>query len=209
MQCMGEAFGLKLDDEETKKRLSIKPLTLPKVFDMGLKVLSAAGLPQRTVAADTPPGERSLEEVRQQQQTAQDQAAWQRAAGGSAASAGAGVSSTTSSGGGDARLLEKFIATLKTRGFFEGLEEGTPAWYAASPLFPMQYALKEIGLARAECVRNHHCSNSASFSDGDTLPWMMKCSYQPAGRRDWKRRAKNSGRSLTRPPGDPRLRTQT
>jgi hypothetical protein len=160
VQCMGEAFGLKLDDEETKKRLSIKPLTLPKVFDMGLQVLSAAGVPQRAAAADNPPGERSLEEVRRQQQTAQDQAARQRAAGGSAAAAGAAAaSSTTSSGGGDARLLEKFIATLKTRGFFEGLEEGTPAWYAASPLsHATRFETRFEGkwpMERAGCVHNH------------------------------------------------------
>lgn len=143
-QCISEAFGLKLDDEETKKRLSIKPLTLPKVFDMGLQVLSAAGVPQRAAAADDPPGERSMEEARQQQQTAQDQAVGQRAAGRNGPAAAA--ASNTSPAGGDAsRLLEKFVATLKTRGFFEGLSEGTPAWYAAAPLPHIKH-LGKIGL---------------------------------------------------------------
>lgn len=41
VQCMGEAFGMSLEDEEVVKKHSIKPLTLPSVFSMGMQVLSA------------------------------------------------------------------------------------------------------------------------------------------------------------------------
>lgn len=123
---MSEAFGLKLDDEETKKRLSIKPLTLPKVFEMGLQVLSAAGPPLRgsQAAAGQSPGV-----AQESHQSAPESVAKQK----EGAAAGAPHRSSTPSQGAvtgdDARLLDKFVATLKSRGFFEGLTEGTPAWW--------------------------------------------------------------------------------
>ncbi|KAG8852335.1 hypothetical protein FRB91_006589 [Serendipita sp. 411] len=37
VQCIGEAFGVDASDEATRKRLSIKPATLPSIFDVYMK----------------------------------------------------------------------------------------------------------------------------------------------------------------------------
>ena len=130
MQCMSQAFHLSLDDEETKKRLSIKPLTLPKAFDMGMQVLSAAGVSRK--GGDP----RTEEEVPNGQQALPDQTARQHLNDGTSSSetprpahiapppaffANQGLPDEN-------RLLDKFLATLTSRGFFQGLVEGTQAY---------------------------------------------------------------------------------
>jgi small glutamine-rich tetratricopeptide repeat-containing protein alpha len=37
VQCIGEAFGVDASDEATRKRLSVKPATLPTIFDVYMK----------------------------------------------------------------------------------------------------------------------------------------------------------------------------
>ena len=37
VQCIGEAFGVDASDEATRKRLSVKPATLPSIFDVYMK----------------------------------------------------------------------------------------------------------------------------------------------------------------------------
>lgn len=37
IQCIGEAFGVDASDEATRQRLSVKPATLPSIFDVYMK----------------------------------------------------------------------------------------------------------------------------------------------------------------------------
>jgi small glutamine-rich tetratricopeptide repeat-containing protein alpha len=37
VQCIGEAFGVDASDEATRKRLSVKPATLPSIFEVYMK----------------------------------------------------------------------------------------------------------------------------------------------------------------------------
>jgi hypothetical protein len=130
VQCMSEAFGLKLDDEECAKRLSVKPLTLPAVFKMGMQVLAGGGAPsqeekiQRSPVAVAP----TEREVRENQQRLHDEIARQQASSTSAQSSSAAESSQNRATSEDGRLFDKFLETLKARGFFAGLTEGTAEW---------------------------------------------------------------------------------
>jgi hypothetical protein len=128
---MSEAFGLKLDDEECAKRLSVKPLTLPAVFKMGMQVLSGGGAPsqeekvQKSPAAAVP----TEREVRENQQKLHDELSRQQASSASAqSSSSAAESSQNRAASEDGRLFDKFLDTLKARGFFAGLTEGTHEW---------------------------------------------------------------------------------
>lgn len=120
-QCMSEAFGFSTEvPEGGQHELSLKPLTLPVIFNTGVQVLS---FPTAVSGASSPA----------------------QAAGGAAAAAGvAAVSVASGSDAGvavasaanpdsgdvsdDSALFKKFVSTLKDRGFFAGLSEGTPEW---------------------------------------------------------------------------------
>jgi len=99
VQCISEAFGFTADEDEPsgaeQHQLSLKPLTLPVIFNTGVQVLSGSssatpGSPAKTASGSVQP---------------------------SAAANGAD--------GSDDQMFQKFVATLRDRGFFAGLTEGT------------------------------------------------------------------------------------
>ena len=112
-QCMFEAFGFSSEvPEGGQHELSLKPLTLPVIFNTGVQVLSGPIASGASSPAKTAGG----------------------AAAAGAAGAGAGVVATgaanpdSGDGSDDSALFKKFVSTLKDRGFFAGLSEGTPEW---------------------------------------------------------------------------------
>ncbi|KAG8905098.1 hypothetical protein FRB99_000699 [Tulasnella sp. 403] len=43
IQCIGEAFGVDPEDEQQRERLSIRPATLPSIFDVYLRTKEKLG----------------------------------------------------------------------------------------------------------------------------------------------------------------------
>jgi len=123
VQCISEAFGFSADEDvpsgAEQHELSLKPLTLPVIFNTGVQVLSGP--------SSATPGSPA------------------KTASGSALSAANGAD------GSDDQMFQKFVATLRDRGFFAGLTEGTvsfsrsvlsmraPANNCWVLLFPMVY----------------------------------------------------------------------
>ena len=111
VQCISEAFGFSTEEPSgTQHELSLKPLTLPVIFNTGVQVLSGSATPGPSSPAKSTTA----------------------AAGGAppSAAAGAGESSASAGEGADQALFKKFLATLKDRGFFTGLTEGTVCLYS-------------------------------------------------------------------------------
>ena len=108
VQCVSEAFGFASGDaaEEERNELSVKPLTLPVVFNAGVQVLSGP-----TAAGASSPA-RSAPAAPQPEPAP--------AAAAPAPGAQAGADSPDDQG-----LFAKFVTTLESRGFFAGLTRGT------------------------------------------------------------------------------------
>jgi hypothetical protein len=118
VQCMSEAFGFSTEEPSgNQHELSLKPLTLPVIFNTGVQVLSGSATPGPSSPAKSTTA----------------------AAGGAppSAAAGAGESCASAGEGADQALFKKFLATLKDRGFFTGLTEGTVRLYSRSHICSM------------------------------------------------------------------------
>lgn len=60
IQCIGEAFGVDASDEATRQRLSVKPATLPSIFDVYMKTKERMkGSQSTSSSAPAPQAERS------------------------------------------------------------------------------------------------------------------------------------------------------
>ena len=127
VQCLSEAFGFSTEapasaGDSRQHELSLKPLTLPVIFNAGVQVLSGSspvdgGKAATTAAASTAP-EQQLSPAA-------------GAAGASPAQAAAAPGAIQDEGGpDDHKLFQKFMDTLKERGFFAGLSEGSEEWEA-------------------------------------------------------------------------------
>ena len=127
VQCLSEAFGFSTEApasaaDNRQHELSLKPLTLPVIFNAGVQVLSGSSPADRgrattTAAASTAP-EQQLSPAA-------------GAAEASRAPAAAAPGATQDEGGpDDHKLFQKFMDTLKERGFFAGLSEGSEEWEA-------------------------------------------------------------------------------
>ena len=109
-QCMSEAFGFSTEDTNgAQHELSLKPLTLPVIFNTGVQVLSGSASGSGSPVKSPAPAPAAAVGVK-----------------------GAdGANSRNSEGDNvseDESLFKKFLATLTDRGFFAGLTEGTPEW---------------------------------------------------------------------------------
>lgn len=110
-QCMSEAFGFSSEvPEGGQHELSLKPLTLPVIFNTGVQVLSG---PTTSSPAKASGGAVA--------------AGGAAGAGASVVAAGAAIPDS-GDGSDDSALFKKFVSALKDRGFFAGLSEGTPEW---------------------------------------------------------------------------------
>jgi len=110
VQCLSEAFGFSNDEPSSTQQheMSLKPLTLPVIFNTGVQVLSGSATPGPSSLAKTASG-----------------ATPQSAAAANAIGSDGVVEDGNSS---DDQLFKKFLATLSERGFFAGLTEGTKEW---------------------------------------------------------------------------------
>jgi len=108
VQCVSEAFGFSSEEPAGSEpsEFSVKPLTLPVIFNAGMQVLSGTSAP----ASSHP--------------TKEAPAAPEAASAPAAAAAGANAPEVEDSADSQG-LFAKFVATLETRGFFAGLTRGT------------------------------------------------------------------------------------
>ncbi|KAJ1964679.1 Small glutamine-rich tetratricopeptide repeat-containing protein 2 [Dispira parvispora] len=59
VDCIGEAFGVDINDDQQRSELSISPATLPQVFDVYLKTQEKMAKKTSATSADAPSGEPS------------------------------------------------------------------------------------------------------------------------------------------------------